>query len=476
MNLEIYRKEFSIFIFNENIHAARWMKDALTGRGYETYFYSSDTLLRQAIYLSLPHIVVLPYSNEAQTLIADIRKISKEICILLIGEEADVEAITALVDRNLVYDFSLDPIKNIKVFCHRIDRTAERWLLSLNAEKTAQQAGPELIDDDKTKELFTSPDLDFIETKASTDSLLYEVLSQTTEEAAIQTALRRLAELTGSEFVYFKNEAASEILRLAAASMGLSGDRQGVGIKYEDLRDLNAFLAKPNDFKLWKDFFMQIFNGTATQAWTVKSGETLLGCAAALSELSEDSRQLSERVLKALSAALDGLHKSRFIFDNMKVEAKTNCLNGKSFYEVLSAEVSRSRRLDMPVSCLSFEIRCRDKVYLNRATQLTAKILKRFTRVTDQIGRVADDRFVMAFPHTPLENAAKKAGTLLGILKAAFQEKGWTGVEAAAGVNSFPANETDSMSLLQGSEEAAEQAQAFEVLVYRKEMQLDEQL
>ena len=135
MNLDNYRKDFSIFIFNENIHMARLLKESLTSKGYEAHFYSSQSLFMQAIYLTLPHMVVLPYFQGVQEMISEVKKISKEIQIILCGEDEHLENIMALVERGMAYDFSLNVVKNVKGFQHRVDQAAEKWLISITKEQ-----------------------------------------------------------------------------------------------------------------------------------------------------------------------------------------------------------------------------------------------------------------------------------------------------------------------------------------------------
>jgi GGDEF domain-containing protein len=173
--------------------------------------------------------------------------------------------------------------------------------------------------------------------------------------------------------------------------------------------------------------------------------------------------------MRPLQVVLENKYQARLLFDYLEVETKTFCLRSKNFYERLNNEISRARRLNRPISAVTFELRAKDPGHLQAGQQLVAKILKRFTRVTDFVGRISDRRFAAALPHADLENAAKKASTLLGIIQAAIDEKEGLGVTVSAGVNEFPTNVSDSMSLLEGCEEAAEQAAAFEVMVYAKD-------
>jgi GGDEF domain-containing protein len=461
MNLESYRKEFSVFIFSENIHMARLQKESLGAKGYETHFYSSQNLFMQAIYLTLPHIVVLPYFSGVQEMISDVKKISKEIIVILCGEESQMENIMALVERQLVYDYTLNPAKNIKGFVHRVDQAVEKWLISMSKEQAPVV--------DPIKDIFTDSKMSFIEDERSEkrienqDSFISLILSQKNEKEAVHTTLLQLAKFTGKEFVYLKNDGLNETLVLQEMSSGFTAQYQGLGIKYADIPRSENFWEAPETNKLWVEFFQNILHTDQTSVYALKNSEQLLGYIVSLGALPEGSSILCERFGQALALVIDNINKTRWFYDYSTLDRKTECLNNKTFYEKTSLEVSRSRRLKLPVSALSFEIKCDNEMHGQRAALLVARVLKRFTRSTDYVGRLRENRFAVLFPHTAQEPAAKKAGILLGIIKAALEEKQWMGVYVTAGVNVFPDQCSDSLGLLQGSEEASDQSEAFEV-------------
>ena len=81
---ETYKKNISVFIFNENIYMARAIKDRLAASEYDVHFYTDENLVRQSVYLALPHIVILPSTQRFEKLLMDIRKMSREIQIFAI--------------------------------------------------------------------------------------------------------------------------------------------------------------------------------------------------------------------------------------------------------------------------------------------------------------------------------------------------------------------------------------------------------
>jgi len=476
MNLTIYRKEFSIFIYTDNVNLSRLLKQSLSERGYEAQFYDSGNLLKQAIHLALPHIVVLSHHDRIADEIAAIAKISKEIQIILVGHDEQEEAMATLAEQDAVYDYVVNPVKFIKAFAHRVDKAVEKWMIALineqqteilDSEPTETDLGPKL-----TAFQAANGQIEFVEKPAqisSMESLTQELLSQPTEKDAITWALQKLAAFSGRDFIFLRHNFSSEALVLTEISYGMGQKHEGLGIKLSQIKDQEHFFKNPGEYKVWSDFFTQVFSATTTPYFTLRSQGTVLGLVIGLGEIKEETVAIADRLVRTLQILLENKHQARLLFDYLEVETKTFCLRSKNFYEKLNNEISRGRRLNLPVSAVTFEVRAHDPGHLQMGQQLVAKILKRFTRVTDFTGRISDRRFAVALPHANLENAAKKASTLMGIIQAAIEEKNGLGLTVCAGVNEFPANVSDSMSLLEGCEEAAEQAGAFEVLVYTKD-------
>lgn len=460
MNLDNYRKDFSIFIYNENLPLARLLKDGLTSKGYETHFYSSNSLFMQAIYLTLPHMVILPYFNGVQEVLSEVRKISKEILIILCAEDDNIENVMALIERGLAYDYVTNVVKNIKGFQHRVDQAAEKWLISITKEQ-APQADP-------FGHIFKNPHMQFAEEKTaegSRDSALSEMLRQKSEEEAINNALTQLQRLTGKEFAFLKNDHHNEILSLTDVSFGFANQHRGLGIRYAEVHRSENFWGELKKHPLCVEFFDQVFMAPNPTCYVLESGGQVLGVLAGLGELTEDSQSILESFGHALCILLDNFAKTRALYNLNTLDKRTDCLNNKTFYEKMSLEVSRARRLNLPVSVLSFQMSARNETQFNRAVLLVARVLKRFTRSTDYVGRISETRFAVLFPHTAQAPSAQKAGILLGIIKAALEEKRLMDVYVSAGVNEFPDQCEDSLSLLQGSEEACDQAEPFEVMV-----------
>ncbi|MBY0385450.1 hypothetical protein K2X05_09850, partial [bacterium] len=316
--------------------------------------------------------------------------------------------------------------------------------------------------------------IDFIETKSTpveATTLTYEdlglgdLLLCESEEVAVQFALKKLQDICQKDFVYLKYDFNNESLNLMDVASGMVAKYRQIGIKLENIQDKSHFFLHPNDYKIWTDFFAQVFAADQTYSTVLKNKETPLGCLVATSSMDDEQIKIMGKFSRALELILDSHFKSRFIYDHIPVEMKTLCLHNRAFYEKLNQEVARSRRYGNVLSLLTFQVQAESPLQKQKGMMLLAKILKRFTRGSDFIGRISEQTLTVALPQTPQEKAAFAGSRLSLISKSAFKEQNLA-AQVVCGANVFPDLCSDTMSLLEGSEEAATQANAFEVVLY----------
>lgn len=465
MNPKKYNKEFSIFVYDENPVQARFLKEMLLREGYEVHFYTSEELLLQAIYLALPHIVILPLIEKTTHLSQEIQKMSQEIQIFVTCATTEAERAHRLLEQEVIYDYVLDPVALPGQLAHRVSRGVEAWLFRM-----AKEAPATVVAEKKTETKIET--LEFIEVTEPTatiiDSGIPELLLCESEEVAVHFSLKRLQDQCRRDFVYLKYDFENEALQLVDVASGMTARHRKIGVKLEGIADLSHFFAHPQDYKIWADFFTHVFHADQTRSFVVQSKELVFGILVATDTLSDAHQNLAQQHMRALSLMIDGFFKSRLIYDHIPVELKTYCLNNKTFYEKLNNEVSRSRRHQNVLSVLSFEVRSSQGLnnsQTQKAMALLAKIAKRFTRSSDFVGRIADCRLAIALPQTEQEKAAFVASRLTMIVQKALAEVQQS-AEVFCGVSTFPLLANDTMSLLEGSEQAVSQAGPFEVVLY----------
>ncbi len=461
MNPKKYNKEFSIFVYDENPAQARFLKEMLLREGYEVHFYTSEELLLQAIYLALPHIVILPLIEKTTQLSHEIQKMSQEIQVFVTCATIEAERAHRLLEQEVIYDYVLDPVALPGQLAHRVSRGVEAWLFRM-----AKEAPMPVATDSKMETL------EFIEvtepTVTVTDSGISDLLLCESEEVAVHFSLKRLQDQCRRDFVYLKYDFENEVLQLVDVASGMTARHRKIGIKLDGLADLPHFLTHPQDYKIWSDFFTRVFHADQTRSFVVQSKELVFGVLVATDTLSDVHQDLAQKHMQALSLMIDGFFKSRLIYDHIPVELKTYCLNNKTFYEKLNNEVSRSRRHQNVLSVLSFEVRSSpglNNSQTQKAMTLLAKIAKRFTRSSDFVGRLGEGRLAIALPQTEQDKAAFVASRLTTIAQKALAEAQQS-ADVFCGVSTFPHLANDTMSLLEGSEQAASQAGPFEIVLY----------
>lgn len=455
---EIYKENISIFIFNENIYLARAIKDRLMASKYEVHFYTDENLLRQSVYLALPHIVIVPSGLHYEKLTLDIRKMSREIQIIVLAPEQDYESVLALKRKGFINDFIIDPLKFLDSVPYRVDLACERWMLMSQVEEGAAVAATAL---DKPP-LFTS---DAPQVDLSRDSVLFDIVSADSETDAMRIGLEAMNAATGVGFVYFSYDSLRDMLQLKNVSFGMKEEFDALGIIVSDVENIQDFLQRPMEYKIFKDFIFKVFSATEVHVSILQSTEDIFGIFVALSSLPSEKLQLLDQCVTTLSLKMDNIKKTRLIHNYLNLDTDFECYTSKYFYIKISDEISRARRLSQPVSLVVFDISSAERTACKYASAIVAKVLKRFTRSTDFVGKVGLSRFGVLLPHCSLESGVAKAQTLQIIIKAALEENSVLNVMVKAGVTAYPDQCSDAMSLLDAGERASVQAENFEVCI-----------
>lgn len=463
MASEIYNQNISVFIFNENIYLARAIKDRLVSSQYEVQFYTDEHLLRQSVYLALPHIVIMPSHQQHEKLIFDIRKMSREIQIIVLAPEEDYEAVLALKRKGLVNDFIVDPLKYLDTIPYRVDLASERWiLLSQVEERGAHKATTtDLLSLDKDN-LFSQqvPQIDL-----SADSILSAVISADTDVDAIKVCIEKLSAFLGKSFAYFDFDAIREFLILRDVSFGMRKELEGLGISLENSLSVADFFKAPQEQAVLKAFMRDVFSVDEFFVTVLEHGDDTFGCLVSLKSLNPEAVSVVHKVTQALTLKIDNAKKTRWLHNYVSVDRDFECFSNKFFYSKLSEEISRARRLSLPLTLLVFDVSCTKRAQLKHSASTVSKVLKRFTRCTDYVGRVGSTRFGVLLSHCSLDAGIEKAKRLQTIIKAALSENQLTDAIVRSGVTSFPDQQSDAMGLLDAAEKACLLSEGFDVCV-----------
>ncbi|PJH76176.1 MAG: hypothetical protein CO064_02640, partial [Anaerolineae bacterium CG_4_9_14_0_8_um_filter_58_9] len=110
----------------------------------------------------------------------------------------------------------------------------------------------------------------------------------------------------------------------------------------------------------------------------------------------------------------------------------TGILNSRAFHEQANIEIARAKRSQKPFTIAYFDLVNFKEIY-NRFGQAEAeKVLRfigrelsRFLRVTDVIGRMGGEEFIILFSETDQQNAYSVIARLYSLLTAEIHKKKW---------------------------------------------------
>ena len=204
--------------------------------------------------------------------------------------------------------------------------------------------------------------------------------------------------------------------------------------------------------------------------YTLKTGQTVHGVFAVLNS---DHQQASQEVIEnsylhvclhALKRQIVYLELSEKLSKYSIFDHESEVLNRQISLKKLKEEVSRSRRIAKPVALLFLTI---DNFHnfaltypqekIHHFVRNFAELLVDSSRMTDLVGRVDLDQFIICLPHTGKKGAAIKAERLRRLIETAdfsplFGDL--APVTVSIGVSEYPSLSYDSESLFNSAERA----------------------
>lgn len=149
-----------------------------------------------------------------------------------------------------------------------------------------------------------------------------------------------------------------------------------------------------------------------------------------------------------------------------RVDLLTRVLNRRGFLESLSAEASRARRYDLPVTLAYVDIdhfkQVNDRfghAAGDRLLTVVARSMQREVRGADVVARLGGDEFALLLPHTTSDSAARVLDKLHRSLNRTMLEHGWPATFSLGAVT-FPAVPESVEEMIRAADEAMYDAKA----------------
>jgi diguanylate cyclase (GGDEF)-like protein len=472
-DLAALRNQFVILsVDRDDESAAALASDVLS------YGYTDSRSMPAAGSISLamsepPHILLCDYDapTEIEDYLVAMQDASPEtLVILLIRAEQSLVAFE-LIQKGLAYDSVVRPFVSPLELSQKIDRAASELYHLFETEQLrdyltgkgpnsarAKNGGEfdELSLNDYLAQLAATKDVD------ETTQIFCEALSREWKDAPV---------------LYFKYLPGHASLPLALAAGQKIEQFRGFGIdlRKESPEQIVEFFRAPHQSKNLKTFIHKFFSAEEFTAFTHSAEGEALGLFVALTKQVQDVWNLHSRAL-ALKRIFEVSWKKNVTLKEKHALDITDSLTGVSnrryFTQKLEDEISRSRRILMPLSLITLDIdqfhKVNEKIGFQQADAIlkaVGAILKKTTRVSDLVARTGPDEFTILLPHTGHTGAAIKAEKLRRMIESTkFPLLGLGAglLTVSGGVSEYPSLSLDGESLLRSADESLSQVRAHQ--------------
>ncbi|HEX4926350.1 MAG TPA: GGDEF domain-containing protein, partial [Bdellovibrionales bacterium] len=215
-----------------------------------------------------------------------------------------------------------------------------------------------------------------------------------------------------------------------------------------------------------KQLLFEVFNAREYEAYPIEGDDGVSGVVVALQAIDDSgAKRLFEAMVEVLKVAHSNAALKKTLHSQSVRDALTGLLNKKAFDQKLHEEISRARRIEMPVSLISIGIDHFTEFADNNGQALAdivlkmiASLMKRTSRSIDIVARTGPAEFAVLLPHTTQTGAAVKAEKLrrlVEITKFPQRETQPGGrVTVSVGVSEYPSLSADAEGLVQSSDSA----------------------
>ncbi len=448
--VETYKNEFKIFLYDEDVTRADRMAEFLNKKNFNFTAFNSRGLFTETLNTDLPHVVILfyqPLSMKFRELLNTIRKASSEIEVVLLSSNEFWPGIHALTKTGLVNDFWTYPFAGQEQMELRINRIIEKNIYKFIAEQRSEETETIM---QKLEELAEEPNFSNVISDDKSDVSRLLSGGHRTEAQMIEELITQMkTQFPESEFVYFKNYRAKDQLLVTRTSFASENYFRGQSVPFHQeglqqdrdqalnrLRDLIEETFSCDDFVMQPVEFAGQFYGL-------------------IMAVNFENSTFLQKTARYLSMTL-----RNYLLENSGQEADYGSefevgVSKSEFPLSVSTEVSRARRLRLPVSILVAQVE-----YVGESEEDFKKafsMIQNNLRNYDLISQIGDNQIGIVLPHCRYEDAAIKAETIRRQLVARGLKTQNTPLRLCFGVSEYPSLSADSDSLITDAKNACSQ-------------------
>lgn len=457
------RNQFALLVVDGDDIRASLLASNVRALGYDQCLPAPVHGAIQMVVAEPPNVVLfdLDSTENPKEFLAQLKEASPEtIVVLTIRAEQSLYAFE-LIEKELAFDSVVRPFVSDLELQQTLDRVAYQLYFFFEAEQAREEM-----------QRMVRPNSTVI--SEGMESYLTTISETKDLDETVQIFMSELSKESGNfPVLYFKYLPQHASLLIAQASQLAIDKFRGVGIdlkNFEPKQAVEFFKAPSRDQRLG-DLLKAAFRATEFAAFTHFNDSETLGLFVVFN-----------RSPLEVQAIIDGpIHQ---IFElaykrNITLKEKhsidttdpvTGLVSRRSFTERLETEISRARRIFMPLSLITIDIdhfhQINEKLGFQQADSILkaiGTILRKTTRVSDIVARTGADEFSLLLPHTGHVGASLKAERIRRMIESTrfpLLGPGLGSLTISVGVSEYPSFSLDAESLVTSSDDALAQVRA----------------
>ncbi len=424
MNIDNLRAAFTIYYYDPSSERSDFVEKSLQNRDYAVVSYNRLNGILNNIKLNPPHIIFFNLSlmeEGNEDLFKKIKEISPETRIIVVASKADFSSAYAHFEEG-VFDFIFSDY-----FSEQSD-LSDRKIVLANIIKTADHAVE--MDCFKYKNEQLTEDADT--TKAS-DSysvfILHNIWLKKLEKC--QSFTQSIDCFMGEVCRYLKSTQVCYLKYVASYRSLVTSRAQNIeGFTVGETFNLRPIFENPqfNEQNLetngkFRDLFKSYTGWKDFAIVPLRIDGDLLGVFLINIQEANEANSYILACINSLALKVSNIVLEKRMNTINHKDTVTGLFNRRYLMGRLQEEVSRARRINLPISFLliSFDrfgqfIEENSPYETNGILRLTAKLLDQTSRINDIVGRISSDEFGIILPHTPYRGALVKAERIRALI------------------------------------------------------------
>lgn len=476
-SIEKLRGEFKIDFVAPDAMTYKALKVILNQAGFDARGFETVQDALKALKESLPHIILSPMNlpdTKGVDFLSQIQQISDEVLMIFITSDRHKALSSGAYD-------SIE--KNMLHSCliSILDRTIEslylqhqnEYLLDTLKQKDHHQTHSSSKALEENKPLLSSDqslDQAGVLSFKNAIHLIYHFTQKASllndTEGVIECFMKAIGQMTHQPLIYLKYLPSHSCLMLTYG-VGLDiSEFKGSGISLGDPKSSHLNQIKNvHEFVDLKEFMLNVFQMESYQALPLIMDKHAFGLVVVCDGRGHLSQQkdLYDACVEIFKGFLQKTSFQERIENFIAFDLTTGAFNKKYGMKALDQEMSRTTRIQHPMSILYIDIDDFDKYVEQHGHQVGHLLLKMITdifiktsRKIDIVARIQTSEFLMILPHTDQQRAAIKAERLRRAINTIkFPDHlPATDLSISVGVSEYPTMAQDAISLIQIADNA----------------------